>query len=192
MLVTILNELEITVEPNEFWDPIKEKFIYLSKPQTIRLKHSLMSVAKWESKHKKSFFTEQSRLDNDFKDYIRCMTINGNFDDVVYDCITDAQKKEILSYIDDPMTACSFHDYDESSTRHGRMTKKITAEDIYYTMFEIGIPIDCEKWHLNRLIALIRYFEVKSGGGKKMSRDKTAGIYAALNAKRKAKYHTKG
>ena len=188
-----MNELRLTVEPKELWDPIKEEFVYLDKPVKLRLKHSLLSIVEWESRHKKSFFTERDAGTDEFIDYIRCMTMNGEFEDAVYNSLTASQLKEIEAYMDDPTSACTFLDFNDSKTRYSkRYGKKITSEDIYYTMFELGIPIDCEKWHFNRLIALIRYFEIKNGGSKKMSREKTVSTYAALNAARRAKHKTKG
>lgn len=188
-----MNELRITIEAKELWDPIKEEFVYLTKPTKLKLKHSLLSIVEWESRHKKSFFTERDENTGEFLDYIRCMTINGEFDDAVYSALTASQLSEIEKYMDDAMSACTFLDFNNNKTSYSkRFGKKITTEDIYYTMFELGIPIECEKWHFNRLVALIRYFEIKNGGSKKMSREKTISTYAALNAARKAKHKTKG
>lgn len=187
-----MNEYELIVQPGELWDPIKEEFVYMNSPVKLKLKHSLRSVAKWECKHKKSFFTDQITDVEMFKDYVKCMTVNGNFDDVVYDSITFAQMKGIERYIDDPMTASTYHDFSKSTGSSRGLGKMTTAEDLYYAMFELGIPLECEKWHLNRLVALIRFMEVRGGNGKKMSAEDTIRQYASINAKRRAKHRTRG
>lgn len=164
----------------------------MSSPVKLKLKHSLRSVAKWECKHKKSFFTDRTADIDSFRDYIKCMTVNGNFDDTVYDSITFSQMKEVEKYIDDPMTASIYHNFDKNQIGRGPAGRITTAEDLYYAMIELGVPLECEKWHLNRLVALIRFIEVRGGNGQKMSQEDTIRQYANLNAKRKAKYRTKG
>lgn len=71
-------------------------------------------------------------------------------------------------------------------------TKKefITSEFIYYWMVANEIPFDCEKWHLNRLLTLIRICSVKNQPPKKMSKSDILSINAKLNAaRRKARKH---
>ena len=54
-----------------------------------------------------------------------------------------------------------------------------------------NIPMECEKWHLNRLLTLLRIFKVKNEKPKKM----TGAMLAErrrLNEERKARMHTKG
>ena len=189
-----MNELELVIESGEFWDPIQEQFIYNDRKK-LKLKHSLMSVARWECIWHKSFFSENSGSREELKSYIKCMTLNGPFDDVVYDAITSKQMKEIESYMDDAMTASTFYTVGQESTtrRYGRMQpKKVTSETIYYSMINLGIPFECEKWHLNQLIAFIRFCEVSGGTNKKMSREEVLKMYSGLDAKRKAKHRTKG
>ena len=53
--------LTITIPGDEGWDPEKEEFVSLSSPVTLKLEHSLLSLAKWESKWHKPYFLKIRR-----------------------------------------------------------------------------------------------------------------------------------
>ena len=121
-------------------------------------------------------------------DYIKCMTITQNVSDMVYSCLTPENINEIAEYISDPMTATWFSDESNSRTS----SEVVTSELIYYWMTASGVPFSCEKWHINRLLTLIKICSIKNGKPKKMSQKETAARYKALNAARRAKLGSKG
>lgn len=164
----------------DLWDAENERFISM-KEQTLVLEHSLISISKWEQKWKKPFVSEPQKTYEEFIDYVRCMTLNP-VNELVYYFLTPEILQEIDEYIADPMTATTFTDLSKSSKR-----EVITSEIIYYQMISFGIPIELERWHLNRLIALIRVFSIKNGGEKKMSRSEAAMYQRAINEQRRAK-----
>lgn len=176
--------LILNLKEKEYFDSQKNEFINC-KPCTLKLEHSLISLSKWEAKYKKPFLSEKnSVLDPDeFLDYIRCMTINQDVPDNVYSTLDYDDLKKISNYITDPATATTIVDRRKS---HGRVGEVMTSEYIYYLMFSNGIPIECEKWQLNRLIMLIRIFSVK-GNPQQMSRNEIYAMNAALNASRRKK-----
>ena len=109
------------------------------------------------------------------------MTVNP-VNDLVYNCISTEMFESIMEYVADPMTATKFGILKEQPGKR----EIITSEVIYYYMFSYGIPIELEKWHLNRLMALIRIFSIKNGNQPKMSSSE-AGIYQReLNEMRRA------
>ena len=55
-----------------------------------------------------------------------------------------------------------------------------------------NISIECQKWHLNRLLALIRACDLNNAPKQKMSKKDTASWMAEQNADRRAKLNTKG
>lgn len=116
------------------------------------------------------------------------MTVNQNVDPLVYSCLTPAMVEKISEYINANATATTF-----SNIKRGAPNRQIvTSELIYYWMFGYGIPMDCQKWHLSRLLTLIRIFDVKSDSGKKMSRNEILAQNRALNEARRKAAKSKG
>ena len=67
-----------------------------------------------------------------------------------------------------------------------------TAEVLYCQMFSFGIPKECEKWHLNRLLTLIRVCQESQAPAKKMSKGDRMAQQRMLNEQRKARLKTRG
>jgi len=179
--------LKIQVPATELFNEDTSEFIYI-KSQELLLEHSLVSVSKWESKWQKAFIDPyNTKTIPETIDYIRCMTITKGVDPLLYKTMNNVVLDQINDYINNPMTATTITDFSPKSS-----TKKVTSEEIYQWMVWLGIPFECEKWHLNRLLTLIKVCEIKSQGGKKMSAKETAMNNAELNALRRAKMKTKG
>ena len=179
--------LEITIPATEQWDERRQEFV-CTKEQKLQLEHSLVSLSKWESKWCKPFLSKNDRPLNEFIDYIKCMTLNQNVDQNIYNCLTKVNIDQIYDYINAPMTATTFPE--DKSNRPNR--EQITSELIYYWMVSFNIPMECQKWHLNRLITLIRVCSIKNTPSKKRSRKETANRYAAMNAARRKQFNSKG
>lgn len=170
---------------NDLWDERNQQFLSI-KETTIQLEHSLLSISKWESKWNKSFINTKDKTEEELIDYIKCMTITKNVDPNIYVCLTAENIQEIVNYINAPMTATIIRDTEKSSR------ETVTSELIYYWMISLNIPVKFEKWHLNRLITLIRVCSIKNQPAKKMSRGEIMQRNAALNAARKKRWNTKG
>lgn len=180
--------LPITIparEATELWDEQNETFIPVPamKEQKLQLEHSLIALSKWESKWCKPFFDSKELTPEETIDYIKCMTINSNVDQRAYKYIDQLTMKKIMNYVYAPMTASSVPDEKGKNTG-----ERITSELIYYWMVACGIPFECEKWHLNRLIMLIRICNFKNRDPKKMSANELRSKYASINAARRKKY----
>lgn len=182
--------LTVTIPARELFNDETGEFSY-TKEQRLTLEHSLVSVSKWESRHQESFLSktkDKSLSPEELLDYIKCMTLTQNVDPEVYNYLPPKVLDEITDYIGNPMTATTF--FGDDKNQHS--TKKTTSEEIYYWMFSLGIPIDCQKWHLNRLLTLIRIFNIKNSPDKKMSKQQTMSENARLNALRRAASKSKG
>ncbi|WP_289307875.1 hypothetical protein [uncultured Phocaeicola sp.] len=180
--------LQITIPSrDDLWDESKGEFV-TSKEQKLVLEHSLVSLSKWESKWCKPFLSKQEKTTEETIDYIRCMTLTQNVDPEVYNFLTDDNIRDVNAYIEAPMTATWF-----SNSNTGKQNREqITAELVYYWMIALNIPFECQKWHLNRLLTLIRVCEVKNSPPKKMSRRELLNRNAALNAARRKQLNSKG
>lgn len=179
--------LQITVPATEEWDESKQEFVY-TKETTLQLEHSLVSLSKWESKWCKPFLSDEDLTEEETIDYIKCMTITQNVNPEVYKCLTQENIYQVRDYISAPMTATYF-----SKERNGRPSREIvTSELIYYWMISLNIPFECQKWHLNRLLTLIRVCNIKNKPPKKMSRREIMERNTALNESRRKQLNTKG
>lgn len=179
--------LQLTIPAREYWDEETQEFVN-TKEQTLELEHSLVSLSKWESKWCKAFLTKQPKTYEETLDYIRCMTLTENVPPDVYRNLTKENIRQVNKYIEAPMTA-TYISSDKSSKGHG---ETVTSELIYYWMVSLNIPFECQYWHLNRLITLVRVCNVKNSPPKKMSRRELASRNAALNEARRKQLNTRG
>ena len=139
--------LQITIPAREMWDEQNNEFVYTNE-QTLQLEHSLISLSKWESKWNKPFLSKESKTYEEILDYVKCMTLTQKVSPEIYANLTDENMRDIQRYIEAPMTATTFSE--EKNTKGNR--EIVTSELIYYWMIALGIPLECEKWHLNRLL----------------------------------------
>lgn len=179
-------EIEVLLSP-EGWDEKKREFVD-AKVQVLHLEHSLVSMSKWESKWCKPFLTKTDKTYEETIDYIKFMTLNKNVKPEVYDYISNGNMAEINRYIEAPMTATTF-----AESKTGKNNREIiTAELIYYWMIALNIPFECQKWHLNRLLTLVKVCNIKNAPPKKMNKKDIMRRNASLNAARRNRLNTKG
>lgn len=179
--------LHVNIPATELWNEQKQEFIS-TKECNLCLEHSLVSLSKWESKWKKPFLTKEKKTFEETIDYIKCMTITRNVDPMVYYCLPQNVIEMVNNYITDPMTATTITENNSGKSNN----EIITSELIYYWMIALNIPVDFEKWHLNRLITLIKVCNIKNSPPKKMSQRQLMSRNAALNAARRKKLGSKG
>lgn len=187
--------LEIVVPAtNKLWDPVSELFL-TTKETKLALEHSLVSLTKWESKWHVPFLSNKQLTPEQLRDYVRCMTITQHVDPLVYFALTQENLNDIMRYVDDPMSATTINEKALKEAQKGPRggTKIITNELIYYWMTALNIPFDpCQKWHLNRLMMLIKVASIEQQPPKKMSRREAMSQQKALNAARRSRLGTHG
>lgn len=179
--------LQLIIPAVEQWDEQMQEFTS-TKEQTLLLEHSLVSLSKWESKWRKAFLTKHEKTFEETLDYVKCMTITQNVNSKVYNYLTNGNIDQVNRYIEAPMTATYFSD--DKANKLSR--EQITSELIYYWMVTLNIPFECQKWHLNRLLTLIRVCNIKNQPVKKRSKKDIMSRNAEINATRKKQLNTRG
>lgn len=180
--------LTIKIEDSECWDEKTQTFLTV-KGQTLQLEHSLVSVSKWEAKWHKAFLSTQDKNREETIDYIKYMTITQNVNPDIYKVLTQDHIRQVNEYISNPMSAKTF----PKEEGKGYVRGDTTSEDIYYLMVAYQIPFECQKWHFNRLMSLIKICDKHNKPEKNKMRSSEYSRYRSrLNAERKAKLKTRG
>lgn len=170
---------------DELFDEAKQEFV---KPTIVlQLEHSLVSLSKWEQFFEKPFLGKDKKTTEETIWYIKAMTLN-QVSPEIYNNISDENINEITDYIEAKMTATWFNELRKEPPPR----ETITAELIYFWMIQNGVPFECQYWHLNRLMTLLRVCNVKNSPKKKVGRKEAAQVQRQLNAERKARFNTKG
>lgn len=179
--------LKIHIKPVEFYDEITCQFMSTPDIRLI-LEHSLYTISKWESRWMKPFLGSQEKTDEEVLDYILCMDTT---DTLTMDIIQIIQKEDlsrILQYIESNMTATTFGEVDTKSSKR----EIITSELIYYWMISLQIPLECEHWHINRLMTLIKICNIKNSPAKKQNRQEMLSRQKELNRQRRMQNNSTG
>ena len=183
-------------EQKDIFDESTQMFLPETKKTVLNLEHSLIAISKWESKWKVPYLDPNVKKSHEMEiDYIKCMTINNNLiDPNIYNVIPMPIYKQILAYIADPMTATQFKSTNNVKKRGSSITgeKIITSELLYYYMIANNIPSEYEKWHISRLMVLIRICGIKNGPVKKRSKQEIISENDKINDERRKRLHSTG
>lgn len=194
--------LVIKIPASEYYNNDTNEFVNMPE-YTLHMEHSLVSISKWEAEFEKPFLDETTkRTTEETLSYIKYMTLEQNIPDIVYKTLSTENLKKINAYIEKKMTATWFREDREDKNKKSsknrspfRKGEVITSELIYFWMIELNVPVDFQKWHINRLLTLIRVCNEKhkeANGDNKMSQRDVIARNKMLNAKRKAKMKTRG
>lgn len=159
------------------------------KKVVLQFEHSLLSLSKWESKHKKAFLTTQEKLHTEMIDYFQDMLVSPEgCQNLVY-ALTPEQHDELTNYINDIPSASGGNLPKQNSRGFHEV---MTSEMIYYAMVALQINWEAQTWHLNRLMMLIRIIEFKQTPQKKRNPVEVMNDWYAESQRRKKLYGISG
>lgn len=179
--------LTIEVVTAESFDESTNEFVP-KDVVVLEMEHSLVSLSKWESEFEVPFLSSKDKTPEQMLWYIEAMTLTPNIPPEVFRRINQENIDSINYYINRKMTATWFN----SAPNQSPSREIITAELIYYWMFSMAIPKECENWHIRKLLTLIKVFNHKNAQPKKQNPKEAAKQRHALNEQRKAKLGTRG
>ena len=180
---------------DELFDEDTSTFIHPVSKE-LHLEHSLLSISKWEAEWEIPFFNTDKTPEQSLS-YIKCCILDNDFDESLLDTLSDKNILDFNTYISKDMTAKKIVNlrsslYKKGKNRQPASQKSLTSEDIYYSMIQFHVWKECEEWPLQRLLSLLQLCSLRSNSTGEMSKSDQAKFYMEENARRKAKYHTKG
>jgi hypothetical protein len=149
--------LRLTVVTAEGFDDETGQFVDASSV-TLELEHSLLSLSKWESKWETPFLGDKPKTNEQVLDYVCMMSSSGEIPPEVLVHMGPEHFNAINDYINAKMTATTFYE----PKKPPKSSEVVTSELIYYWMIALGIPFECQEWHLERLLTLIKVCNVKN------------------------------
>lgn len=178
--------LKLNINPVEIYDELIDEFIV--KPGlSLILEHSLYTISKWESRWMKPFLGKNEKTDDELLDYIICMDVTETLTLDAVQRIHQTDLVRIMTYINSSMTATTF-----STVDNGKSNELITSELMYYWMIALQIPLDCEHWHVNRLMTLIKICNIKNSPNKKQNAQTMLANQRELNKQRRMQNNSTG
>jgi len=176
--------LKLEIPIKEWFDDSTSRFV-VGEAITLEFEHSLASLSKWESFFEKPFLGSDEKTREETLWYVQnAMLLTPNVSQDVLSRFSKENFDTINEYINAKQTATWFRE-----TEHKRPSREIvTAEVIYHWMVSYKIWLECEHWHLNRLLTLIKVCNEKAAPPKKMNRREQIAERQKLNAQRKAQY----
>lgn len=178
--------LHIKIKTGEVFNEETQTFIDVIA--NVYMEHSLLTVSKWEEQFEKPFLGSSEKTSEENWAYLEIMCLDEDSRSNL-SLFTQKEVNLVQEYIAAKRSATFFNEFRNNEPRSREI---ITSELIYYWMFSLRIPKECEEWHLNRLMTLIRVFEVKESKQKKISKREIAARNKALNAQRRQQLNTRG
>lgn len=147
----------------------------------LQFEHSLLSLSKWESRTQKPFLSSE-RDSMDMIDYFQDMLLTEVDPSIVYR-LSPEQLEELTNYVNADLTASSVSDGKGKGVR-----ETVTSELIYYWMVALNIDWAAERWHLSRLMMLVRIANYKQQPETKKSQAEQVKSWQQINEENQRRF----
>lgn len=155
----------------------------------LQFEHSLLSLSKWESKHKVPFMIDRQKTNEEMLDYFVDMLLSPDVDSNLVYGLSPNQMDRIINYINTPQTASSVPP--DVKTLYNSET--ITSELIYYWLSALRVSFQpTETWHISRIMMLVQIAGYKQQPAKKRNPKEVMTDWIRINEERKKKFGTRG
>lgn len=172
----------IPYEPDEMFDEETNKFVKVrSKERVFHFEHSLAAISVWEAKYRKPFLSNKAITPEQLIDYICMMNLDDDFNP---NMLAPENITEITEYMADTNPTATVISSSDDNNRNSRTI--MTSEVIYAWMANAGIPFECDKWNVNRLLMLVSVISEFNKPRKQMSEAEILRRQHEINQKRLA------
>lgn len=155
----------------------------------LQFEHSLLSLSKWEEKHKKPFLATASKKHEEMIDYFGDMLLNPEESPEIVYRLSPEQLDRLTDYINESRTASSVPEDKDSNG----VPEIVTSELMYYWLVALEIPFHpVETWHVSRLSMLVKITSFKRQPAKKRNPKELLNDWASLNQRNKERFGTTG
>ena len=178
--------ISVHIEQKEYWNEQTGEFLDIGpkEPMDLKLEHSLYSISKWEAKYHKFYVNNDNKTIDETLDYFAMMVVGEEeIDKDYFLTLSEQDIMRIKAYIEDPMTATTISE-SKSKVQKGKIHgENISAELVYYYMTAFNIPFECQYWHFNKLITLIKVCSIMNDPDRNKKKKMTSADKAARKAR---------
>lgn len=184
MLTIVLTQEGFNEETNEFVR------IPLEPSVSLTFEYSLAALALWESKWEQPFLVKGDKTPEQLLSFIECMCVTPDFPPELLYKLCEDDFRKVNDYMQAKRSGTTINERQKAP----RAPEIISSELIYYWMTALGVPFECDKWHLSRLFNLIKIANIKNqpqDAKTALTRDDLA-ARRELNRRRREEWGTSG
>lgn len=155
----------------------------------LQFEHSLLSLSKWEEKHKKPFLATTSKKHEEMVDYFQDMLLTPGVSPNLIYRLSPEQMDSLTDYINEERTASSV----PADKSGNGVIEIVTSELIYFWLVTLEIPFHpVETWHLSRLTMLVKITSFKKQPPKKRNPKELYNDWREMDRRNKERFGTTG
>lgn len=154
----------------------------------LQFEHSLLSLSKWEEKHKKPFLASASKKHEEMIEYFQDMLLTPGVDPNLVYRLSPKQLDSLTDYINESRTASSVPE-----DKGNGVVEIVTSELMYYWLVALEIPFHpVETWHISRLTMLVKITSFKKQPPKKRNPKELYNDWREMDRRNKERFGTTG